>query len=402
MTSKVAYLDCRAGMSGELFLAALLDVGLSLDVLNSVLAFLPIQGYQLKKVSVQRNGIRGSHIAIISSSVEQPARSLAEIIAIFQTAKLPVHAQENGLTILRHFAEAHFAVTGFTTDEILLSKEEALVIIICVAGAVLGVTSLAIDQIYASPLPLTSGFTETAQELQPVPTPITLEILRRVEAPWQPSLLEGERVTALGAAILATLARFEQPTLTISGVGYAFDLAPPANERSLRLYTGYLQSASTSENERIEDADTDWVAVIESHIDTMTGELLGGLMERLFALGALDVSYTPLQMKKNRPASLITVICVPERGEQFALVLLRETSTLGVRIQHVRRLKAQREQRHIETPLGPVIVKIKRLGARIISTVPEYEECRRIATAQDIPLADVYDVVHQAIKNVII
>ena len=162
-----------------------------------------------------------------------------------------------------------------------------------------------------------------------------------------------------------------------------------------------MQPSSTVD-ERVGDADTDWVAVIESNIDTMTGELLGGLMERLFALGALDVSYTPLQMKKNRPASLLTVICPPKQGERFALVLLRETSTRGVRIQHVRRLKAQREQKRIDTPLGPVIVKVKRLGTRVISTAPEYEECRRMAGERDIPLVDVYDIVHQAIKNVII
>ena len=125
-------------------------------------------------------------------------------------------------------------------------------------------------------------------------------------------------------------------------------------------------------------------------------------MERLFALGALDVSYTPLQMKKNRPATLVTVICPPEQGERFALVLLRETSTLGVRIQHIRRLKAQREQTSIDTPFGEVVVKIKRLGAQVISVAPEYEECRRIANAQNIPLADVYDGVRQAIKNAII
>ncbi len=399
MTSKVAYLDCSAGMSAELLLAALLDAGFSLDVLNSALSLLPIQSYQLKQTPVQRSGMRGSHLAIISSATAQSVRSLAEVIAIFQTGNLSVHNQETALAILHCFEEAHFAVTRATGSEILLPEVEALHVIICILGIVLGIASLEINQLYASPLPLTSGLVETAQGPQTVPAPITLEILRRVEAPWQPSSLEGERVTAIGAAILATLARFEQPTLTISGVGYAFDLAHPTNERCLRLYTGHLQSF---ENGRVEDADTDWVAVIESHVDTMTGELLGGLMERLFALGALDVSYTPLQMKKNRPASLVTVICPPEQGEQFALVLLRETSTLGVRIQHVRRLKAQREQRRINTPLGPAVVKIKRLGTRVISTAPEYEECRRISLERDMPLADVYDVVQQAIKNAII
>ena len=402
MASKVAYLDCRAGISGELFLAALLDAGFPLDVLTNTLALLPIQGYQLKHTPVQHNGVHGSHLEIIISPPVQSPRSLAEIVALVQTVKLPARVQETALAILHRLEEAHLAVAGPNVSEPVFSEGEALNILICVIGAALGVPSLDVNQLYASPLPLTSGFAETAQGLQPAPSSVVLEILRRVEAPWQPSSLEGERVTAPGAAILATLAHFERPTFAISNVHYAFDRAFPGDAQCLRLYTGHLQTASTIEDERVEDADTDWVAVIETHIDTMTGELLGGLMERLFALGALDVSYTPLQMKKNRPASLLTVICPPEQGERFALVLLRETSTLGVRIQQVRRLKAQREQKSIDTPLGPVIVKVKRLGARVISTAPEYEECRRIAGERDIPLADVYAIVHQAIKNVII
>jgi uncharacterized protein (DUF111 family) len=142
--------------------------------------------------------------------------------------------------------------------------------------------------------------------------------------------------------------------------------------------------------------------VIESHLDTMTGELLGGLLERLFEAGALDVTYTPIQMKKNRPATLITVICPPALGEMLALLLLRETTTLGVRTQQMQRLKAQREQITLTTPLGSMLVKVKRLGSQIISAAPEYEECRRMAHEHNMPLIDVYEVVRHAIQNAII
>jgi uncharacterized protein (DUF111 family) len=147
-----------------------------------------------------------------------------------------------------------------------------------------------------------------------------------------------------------------------------------------------------------QQVDTDWVTVIESHIDNMSGELLGSLMECLFAAGALDVSYTPIQMKKNRPATLVTVISPPQDGERLALVLLRETSTLGVRIQQVQRRKAQRAQELMATPLGLVLVKVKRLGSRIVGATPEYEECQRIARERDVPLVDVYEVVQRAIQ----
>jgi hypothetical protein len=146
-------------------------------------------------------------------------------------------------------------------------------------------------------------------------------------------------------------------------------------------------------------AETDWITVIESHIDNMSGELLGGFMERLFTLGALDVSYTPIQMKKNRPATLLTVLCPSEIGEQLALSVLEETTTLGVRIQQVRRLKAQRYQETIPTSLGPVLVKTKRLGLRVVGATPEYEECQRIAREHNISLVDAYEIVRVAIQH---
>ncbi len=158
-------------------------------------------------------------------------------------------------------------------------------------------------------------------------------------------------------------------------------------------------SSSTPQIPALQGAETDWVTVIESHIDNMSGELLGGLMERLFAAGALDVSYTPIQMKKNRPAVLLTILGPPAIGEQLALCVLQETTTLGVRIQQIRRLKAQRYQETIATALGPVIVKVKRLGSRIVSATPEYEECQRIAREHAIPLMDVYEVVRAALQN---
>ncbi|GAC1462383.1 MAG: nickel pincer cofactor biosynthesis protein LarC [Ktedonobacteraceae bacterium] len=404
MSANVAYLDCSAGISGELFLAALLDAGFSLERLENTLNSLPVQGYQLKHTPIQEQGVRGSHFAIVSSSSSQATHSLAGITALLQTATLPAHIRETSLSILHRLEEAYGAIAGLAVHEAFFSEAEMLSAVICIVGVVLGVDALALTQIYASPLPLTSGSMETAQGLQLLPPPIALEVLREVAGSWQPSAREGHLVTPVGAALLAALASFESPIVAIARVGYAFDRIPPSIEHCVRLYVGRQQPVPVvaAENEPVEDADIDWVAVIESHIDNMTGELLGGLMERLLALGALDVSYTPLQMKKNRPATLVTVICAPEQGERFALTLLRETSTLGVRIQQVRRLKAQREQRSIDTPLGPIIVKIKRLGSRVISIAPEYEECRRIALAQSIPLADVYESVHRAIQNVII
>jgi uncharacterized protein (TIGR00299 family) protein len=251
--------------------------------------------------------------------------------------------------------------------------------------------------LYASPLPLTNGHVKTAHGLLPVPAPATLEILRRVSAPWKASPAEGELVTPTGAAILATLARFETPAIAIEQVGYGFGKKRFPWPNCLRLCLGKTTGSIGNT-----ELDTDWVSVIETHIDNMSGELLGAMMEQLLAAGALDVSYTPLQMKKNRPATLVTVICAQQEGELLALELLRETSTLGVRIQHMQRLKAQRTQETIATPLGPVLVKVKRLGAKVVSVAPEYEDCQRIARDLNTPLAEVYDVARAAAQSLII
>jgi uncharacterized protein (DUF111 family) len=262
---------------------------------------------------------------------------------------------------------------------------------------VAGLAALGIEQLYASPLPLGSGVVQTAHGLQMVPVPVTLEILRHVPATWQSSPLTGAIVTPVGAAILAVYARFEMLSLIIEQVGYGFAVG----SGPLRLCLGRTEPMRDVQS-AAQMADIDWVTVIESHLDTMTGELLGGLMERLFEAGALDVTYTPIQMKKNRPASLITVIAPLALGDALALLLLRETTTLGVRTQQVQRLKAQREQIELTTSLGSMLVKVKRLGTQIISAAPEYEECRRIAHERDIPLMDVYEVARRAIQSAII
>ena len=399
MTQKIAYLDCHSGISGNMFLGALLDAGLSLDVLKDTLTALPVQGYQLNLDAVSDKGIRGAHFDVVLAEQEQPARNLSAIVTLLHASSLPVRVRETALAIFQCLAEAEAAVHGSTIEEVHFHEVGAVDAIIDITGAAIGIETLGITQLYASPLPLTSGHVKTAHGLLPVPAPATLEILRRVGAPWKACPAEGELVTPTGAAILATLARFETPAIAIERVGYGFGRKRLPWPNCLRLCLGQAQGISALFGE---DADIDWVTVIEFHIDNMAGELLGGLMERLFTSGALDVSYTPMQMKKNRPATLVRVICVPEEGDKLAQVLLRETSTLGVRIQQMQRLKAQRMQQQIITPLGTMTVKVKRLGTRVVSAAPEYEECQRIANEKNMPLTEVYEVARQAIQTAII
>lgn len=394
MSQQIAYLDCHSGISGNMFLGALLDAGLAFDALKEALTALPVSGYQLRFEPLHDRGIRGSYFDVILEEQDQPTRHLSDIAALLHASTLPPQVRETALAIFQRLAEAEATVHGSSIEEVHFHEVGAVDAIIDIVGAALGVEMLGIARIYASALPLTSGHVQTAHGLLPVPAPATLEILRRVEAPWKPCPVEGELVTPTGAAILATLAQFETPAIAIERTGYGFGKKRLPWPNCLRACLGWAYSET--EVEGAEDVDIDWVAVIESHIDNMSGELLGGLMERLFASGALDVSYAPLQMKKNRPATQLTIICAPEEGEQLALLVLQETSTLGVRIQHVQRRKAQRSQERIETPLGSMLVKVKRLGTRVISAAPEYEECQRVARERNVPLSEVYEIARQA------
>lgn len=399
MGQKIAYLDCHSGISGNMFLGAMLDAGLAYETLQHALTALPISGYELRYEPFSDKGIRGTYADVVmSEQQEQPVRHLANIVTIITTAQLSPFVRETALAIFQCLAEAEAAVHGTGIEEVHFHEVGAVDAIVDIVGAAITLEVSGITQLYASPLPLSSGHVQTAHGLLPVPAPATLEILRRVNAPWRPCNVEGEMVTPTGAAILASLAHFETPAIAIERVGYGFGRKHFPWPNCLRLCIGQTYGTMIAGNE----ADTDWVTVIESNIDNMSGELLGGVMERLLAAGALDVSYTPIQMKKNRPAIMLSIICSPEAGDALAMVLLRETTTLGVRVQQMQRLKAQRSFQHIDTPFGPMLVKIKRLGKRIISAAPEYEECQRIANERGVPLVEVYDVAQQAIKNGII
>lgn len=401
MAQLIAYLDCHSGISGDMFLGATLDAGFPLATLRQALASLPVSGYELKLEQFQDKGIRGARFDVALSAQEQPARHFSDIVSLLQAATLPPRARERAIAMFRCIAEAEAVVHGSTLEEVHFHEVGAIDAIVDIVGAALAVETLGIERLYTSALPLSSGHVKTAHGLLPVPAPATLEILRRVSAPWRPCPVEGEMVTPTGAAILATLARFETPAIRIERVGYGFGRKSFPWPNCLRLCLGRPVGASMEANEQAA-IETDWVTVIETNIDTMTGEALGGLMERALAAGALDVTYTPLHMKKNRPAVMLTLICRIEDQEALARLLLSEANTLGVRIQHMQRRKAQRAEQTIETPFGKMQVKVKLLGGRVISAAPEYEECRRIAIERSLPLEEVYEVARQAIQHAII
>lgn len=385
--SYIAYLDCQAGVSCEALLGALLDAGLSLEVLKQRLAALPLREHDLMLDHVRGEAMHATSVKITLTPHDEVAYNWSELETLLSAPQTPASIRETTLATLQRLITAETKVRGEETSFTI--KITLLIILIAV---IIGLEELSIAQLYLSALPLTSGYVQA-------PTPVTLELLHKSGAVWKPTILESEGLTPIAATLLATIARFDAPLFTIERVGYGVNSALPLQSNFLRLYVGKLQNAEAQGNE---GADTDWVTVLSTNIDNMSGELLGGLMERLFDAGALDVSYTPMQMKKNRPATMLMIVCPLEKGDELAYILLRETTTLGVRIQQVQRLKAQRTPQRIDTPLGPLLVKVKRLGAQIISAAPEYEECQRIAREQNMPLADVYAVAQHWIATSII
>lgn len=401
MEQRIAYLDCHSGISGDMFLGAMLDAGLPFETLRDALRGLSMTGFDIRVAPFQDKGIRGSRFEVVQDAQEQPTRHLADILQILRASTLSPRVRKMATAVFTRLAEAEAAVHGTTLEDVHFHEVGAIDAIVDITGAAIAIDVLGIEALYASPLPLSSGYVKTAHGLLPVPAPATLELLRGEQAPWKPVPVEGEMVTPTGAAILAVLARFETPAMCIEQVGYGFGRKTFPWPNCLRACLGTsLSIGQQAGGEAF--SDSDWVTVIEANIDNMSGELLGGVMERLLAAGALDVSYSPLFMKKNRPAVLLSVICRVEDGEALAGVLLRETSTLGVRMQQMQRRKAQRAQQHIETPFGPMLIKVKLLGERVISAAPEYEECRRIAQARNVPLEDVYEVARQVILRTII
>jgi uncharacterized protein (TIGR00299 family) protein len=391
------WLDCFSGISGDMLLGALLDAGLDLAALRDALAQLPLSGYTLEAMPVTEHGISGTQLHVrLDEHASHAHRRLADVTVLLDAAALPARSRERALAVFRRLAEAEAMIHGTTPDEVTFHEVGAVDSLVDIIGAVLALDLLDVTEVYCSELPLTSGRVRSAHGALPVPAPATLELLRGTDAVWRSVPTDGELVTPTGAALVATLARFDRPAMRLSRVGYGFGTRKLPWANCLRVVLG-------SAPERPSRAETgferDEVTVIEANIDNMTGEALGWLMEHLLASGALDVSYTPLQMKKSRPATLLTVISSPERARTLAARVLRESATLGVRMHHAERLKAGREVREIETPLGPVRVKLKTVAGAVLAVTPEYDDCRALAEKLSLPVETVMARVTQAART---
>jgi uncharacterized protein (TIGR00299 family) protein len=388
---RIAYFDCFAGVSGDMIVGALIDLGVDFDALKQQLSSLAVSSYGINIRRVERGGIAATKFDVEVDLRDQPARSLADIRSIILESRLSELTKLRSLAVFERLANAEAKVHGTTRDEIHFHEVGAVDSIVDIVSAMIGFELLGVDRFYCSPLRVGSGVIDAEHGRLPVPAPATAELLEGV--PVYAGELEGEFVTPTGAAIVATLCvEFGAlPLMTITRVGYgAGSRDPKGLPNALRLMLGEMDDeANAIESTQVASRQDESVTVIETNIDDMNPQVYGFVMECAFAMGALDVFMMPAQMKKDRPGVLLTVLCKPETAEALIELLLAETTTLGVRYYQAHRRVLERATETVDTEYGLVRIKVARDGGRTLHFQPEYEDCARLAVESQTPLIEV-------------
>ncbi|MDO9066478.1 MAG: nickel pincer cofactor biosynthesis protein LarC [Chloroflexota bacterium] len=388
----IAYFDCIAGASGDMILGALLDAGLPESVLTEKLAALHLKGFALRCQPVLKCGIRATKADVIVAD-DAPERRLSDIQRILAESSLSSAVRERAGSIFRRLCEVEAGIHGTSMEEVHLHELGGLDTIVDVVGCLVGLEALGVDRIFCSPLPLGRGMSRGSHGRLPLPAPATVALLKGV--PVTGTDIEMELVTPTGAALLATLAEsFGQiPAMTITATGYGAGTRDLPIPNVLRLLLGEAASPGRM--------DTQTLALLETNMDDMNPELYDYVMTRLFQAGALDVFLSPIQMKKNRPATLLHVLCRPEHAPVLTQIIFAETTTLGVRQMTVMRQALARSIQSLETPYGPIRVKVACLASGGAKAAPEYEDCRRAAEKHGIPLRQVYHAAERAAEALV-
>lgn len=376
---KLAYVDAFSGISGDMFLAALIDAGLPIERLREQLALLALPERVEVMVEETHKGAIRAALVHVDAPHSHHHRHLSDIQEMITGSRLPDPVKQACLQIFQVLAEAEASVHGSAIDQVHFHEVGALDSIADIVGAAIGLHELGIERLYASALPCGSGQVKTEHGMLPVPAPATLEILSRVHAPLVTSPAQFEQVTPTGAAILAALATFQRPDMILEKVGVGAGRKDLPWPNVLRLWVGRTET----------QLDLPMV-LLETNIDDMNPQFYGNVMNRLFAAGARDVFFTPIFMKKNRPATMLSVIALRSEEAMLARILLEHTSTLGLRVQPIMRVEADREFKHVETQYGSIPVKIKILDGRRLQAQPEYDACLKAAEAHGVGVGEVF------------
>jgi uncharacterized protein (TIGR00299 family) protein len=383
---KKAYLDGSSGISGDMLLAALLDTGLDARRLLAELKKMRIGFYEFKLTRAVRGNLVGARVDIRIPG-QQPARKLADIEELIGKAELTETVKEKALKIFRRLAEVEGKLHNQPPGEIHFHEVGAVDAIIDIVGACVGLELLEVTELVCSPLNVGGGRVEAEHGSLPVPAPAAAELLKDI--PIYSSGVEGELVTPTGAAIVSTLASGfgPMPAMKVERIGYgAGEQDFPTHANVARLFVGESVEVVMA---RPGVAGDELVSVIEANLDDMSPQLYGYFVEQALAAGALDVTCSALQMKKNRPGVLVTILCPPEASDALAQLLFEQTTTIGLRIHEARRKVLERELVEVETGFGTVRVKVAKREGKVLNVAPEYEDCQRLARERSIPLKEV-------------
>ena len=386
---RTLYFDCFAGASGDMILGALVAAGADARALREQLALLDVAGFEISFETVDRSGISATH-AVVRTADHQQHRHLSAILRIISASRLSQTVKARASRIFERLGEAEARVHNVPVEKIHFHEVGALDAIVDVVGACIGFELLGIERFVSSPLHVGSGTVEMAHGRFPVPPPAVVELLR--DAPVYATDVKGELVTPTGAAIISTVCAGEfgaLPSMRLAASGYG------AGTRQYKDFPNVLR-VLVGETAVAEGA-SERLLMLETNLDDASPQVVAYATERAFALGALDCFVTPVQMKKNRPGVLVSILCRAAEREALTKLLFDETTTLGVRSYEVERRALAREFVAVETAFGRINVKVARREDGSVSNIaPEYEDCRMAAARAGVPLRAVEEAARAA------
>jgi pyridinium-3,5-bisthiocarboxylic acid mononucleotide nickel chelatase len=396
---RTLYFDCFAGASGDMILGALIAAGVEPEAFKQQLSLLSVTGYKIDFETVDRSGISATY-ARVQTSHEHAHRHLSDILKIIYDSQLSDSIKDRAARIFSRLAEAEARVHNQPVEQVHFHEVGAVDAIIDVVGAAIGFELLAIDRFVASPLHVGSGTVEMDHGRYPVPPPAVAELLNGV--PFYSTDVAGELVTPTGAAIITTVcaAYGPIPQLKLERAGYGAGTREYKKfPNALRVLVGEEQLTGASNSVgamSAEGAGDERLWMIETNMDDISPQILGHVMERAFDLGALDCYFTSVQMKKNRPGVLLSILCRDEQRATLSELLFSETTTLGIRAYEVERRALERRIVTVQTQYGPIDVKVAQLNGHIVKEMPEYEQCRQAAREANVPLRIVEEAARDA------